>query len=246
LVAPFDPLVQHRESVLVPPGQRFLLGTDELGRDVLSRVIFGARASLVAGGLAVVLGAVIGISSGLVAGYRGGAVDTIIMRSHDALLAFPAILLGMAVVAVLGPGSLKVAIAIAIAQAPIFARLARSLALGEREKEYIEAATAMGASSKRVIFSHILPNSSGPLVIQTALSMSFAVLAEASLSFLGLGVQPPQPSWGQMLSDSLQFLRDAPWYGIFPGAALTLMLVGLNFTADGLRDALDPGSGDRI
>ena len=241
-IAPYDPVVQNRGSELLSPSSTFLFGTDEFGRDILSRVIFGARTSLIVGGLAVVLGSVLGVSTGLVAGYIGGRTDSFIMRIYDGLMAFPAILLGIAVVAVLGPGSLKVSMAIALAQSPLFARLTRSLTLGEREKEYVEACRGMGASSARIMFGHILPNSLGPLIVQTALAMAFAVLAEAGLSFLGLGTQPPQPSWGKMLSDSLNFLRHAPWYGIFPGVALSLLLVGLNFTSDALRDAFDPSS----
>jgi peptide/nickel transport system permease protein len=240
LLSPFDPLEQHAGSELLPPGQGFPLGTDNLGRDLLSRIIFGSRASLLVGIVAVGLGASIGIATGLAAGYLGGAVDAVIMRIYDALLAFPAILLGIGVVSVLGPGLLSVAYALAVASLPTFARLMRSRVLAERERDYVLAARCIGASAGRIMGVHVLPNAISPLLVQISLAMAFSVLAESALSFLGLGSQPPQPSWGTMLNESRAYLRTAPGFGIFPGIALALLLLGLNFFSDALRDALDP------
>jgi len=241
VVAPYHPNAQHDGDELVPPGQTgYLLGTDELGRDILSRIIWGARVSLVVGLVAVGLGAGIGVPTGLAAGYFGGWLDTIIMRLWDALLAFPGILTGIAIVSVLGPGAINVAIALAIVNVPEFSRLTRACVLRERERDYILAARCLGGSDRRLIVRHLVPNCLPPLLVQLSLSMGFAVLLEASLSFLGLGTQAPDPSWGSMLNDSRTFLRQAPWYGIFPGVALAILLIGLNYLSDALRLALDP------
>jgi peptide/nickel transport system permease protein len=240
ILSPFDPLEQHPGSELLPPGAPYWLGTDNLGRDLLSRIIFGSRASLLVGVLAVALGATVGIITGLAAGYFGGAVDAIIMRFYDALLSFPAILLGIAVVSILGPGMFTVAYALAIASLPGFARLMRSRVLAERERDYVLAARCIGAKDTRIMGVHVLPNAIAPLLIQISLAMAFSVLAESALSFLGLGTQPPQPSWGTMLNESRAYLRTSPGFGIFPGVALAMLLLGLNFFSDALRDALDP------
>jgi peptide/nickel transport system permease protein len=239
-LSPYDPLEQHVGSELLAPGSQFLLGTDNLGRDLLSRIIFGSRASLLVGVVAVGLGASLGIASGLMAGYFGGIVDGVIMRCYDALLSFPAILLGIAVVSVLGTGMLSVAYALAIASLPGFARLMRSRVLAERERDYVLAARCCGAADQRIMWLHVLPNAIAPLLIQISLAMGFSVLAESALSFLGLGTQPPDPSWGSMLNESRAYLRSDPGFGIFPGLALALLLLGLNFLSDALRDALDP------
>ena len=240
LIAPFPPIEQHPGSELLGPGGRFWLGTDNLGRDILSRIIFGSRSSLFVGIVAVGLGAGIGIATGLAAGYLGGLPDAVIMRFYDALLSFPAILLGIGVVSVLGAGSLSVAFALAIATIPTFARLMRSRVLTEREREYVVAARCIGARAGRIMSQHVLPNAVAPLLIQISLSMGFAVLAESALTFLGLGTRPPDPSWGGMLNESRAYLRTAPTFGIFPGLALAMLLLGLNFLSDALRDALDP------
>jgi peptide/nickel transport system permease protein len=240
VLSPYDPLQQHAGAELRPPSGQFPLGTDNLGRDLLSRIIFGSRASLLVGVVAVALGAGIGIATGLAAGYFGGAVDTVIMRFYDALLSFPAILLGIAVVSVLGTGMLSVAYALAIASLPTFARLMRSRVLAERERDYVLAARCCGAPDRRIMWLHVLPNAIAPLLIQISLAMGFSVLAESALSFLGLGTQPPDPSWGSMLNESRAYLRSSPWFGVFPGMALATLLLGLNFLADALRDALDP------
>lgn len=240
LIAPYDPNEQIRGAMLQGPSAEFWFGTDFLGRDIFSRTVYGARISLVAGALSVVLGAMLGVFMGITSGYLGGWYDAAMMRLSDSISAFPAILLGAAIVAVLGPGFIQAAIAIAIAQAPLFARLARALAMSEARLEYIEAAESMGASKFSIMLTHILPNAAGPLAVQASLSVGTAILLEAGLSFLGLGVQPPTPSWGQMLSDALRFLDFIPAYALFPGLALTIALAGVNFLADALRDYVDP------
>jgi peptide/nickel transport system permease protein len=239
-VAPYSPVAQHPGQELQPPGAQFWLGSDDLGRDLFSRILFGARVSFVVGIVATALGASIGISTGLVSGYVGGWIDSVIMRFYDALLAFPGIIIGIAVISILGPSTLNVAYALAIGGMPFFARLMRSSVLSERERDYVYAARCIGARDGRIMFVHVLPNTLAPLLVQLSLAMGFAVLAEAGLSFLGLGTQPPDPSWGTMLNDSRAYLREAPWYGLWPGVALTVLLVALNYLSDALRDALDP------
>jgi peptide/nickel transport system permease protein len=240
LLAPYDPLAQHPGSELAVPSARFWVGTDEFGRDLFSRIVYGSRISLFVGVLAVAIGSVVGVSSGLAAGYRGGWLDASIMRLWDTLLAFPAILLGIAVAAVLGPGVTNAAIALAIISIPQFSRITRASVLGEKQKEYVQAARCIGVGDLRVALRHIFPNTVSPLLVQLSLAMAYAVLLEAGLSFLGLGTQPPDPSWGSMLSTSRAYLRQAPWYAVFPGIALSILLLGLNFLSDALRDALDP------
>ena len=240
VVAPYDPYATGRGQELRSPSGAHWLGTDEYGRDILSRVIHGSRVSLGVGVVAVLLGGAAGILAGLAAGYWEGWVDTIVMRLCDSLLAFPAILLGIALTALLGPGAVNAALALAIISLPQFARIVRASALVEKHKDYVLAARVLGAWDRRILFLHILPNASSPIVVQMALAMAFAALLEAGLSFLGLGVQPPEPSWGSMLNTSRAYLRDAIWYAIAPGAALTVLLLGLNFLADALRSALDP------
>jgi peptide/nickel transport system permease protein len=240
ILAPYNPAQQFNGEELKPPSATHWLGTDQLGRDLLSRIIFGARASLTVGLLAVTIGATVGVLSGLLAGYMGGWLDAGVMRAYDALLAFPGVLLAIAVVAVTGPGVLNVAIAIGIAQMPGDARLTRSIVLSQRERDYVLAARSLGATRNRIMGAHVLPNTIPPLLVQLSLAMGVAVLGEAALSFLGLGTQPPTPSWGSMLSDSRPFLRVAPWYGVWPGVALALLLVALNCLSDALRHAFDP------
>lgn len=240
LIAPHDPLQQYRDQLLAGVSWQFPLGTDHLGRCILSRLIWGARISLTVSLLVITLGGGVGIVTGLVSGYLSGWIDSLIMRIYDGILAFPGILFGLLVVAMLGAGQMTVAFAIAINVTPRYARLMRSRVLQEREKDYVLAARSIGATQWRLMWSHILPNAVTPLLYVMALTAGFAVLAEASLSFLGLGTQPPYPSWGVMLSDARPYLREAPLYSIFPGVALVLLLLGLNFLADALRTALDP------
>ncbi|MDE0112788.1 MAG: ABC transporter permease [Albidovulum sp.] len=240
LLTPYGPHEQIRGHELMGMSWEHPFGTDLLGRDIYTRTLYGARVSLIAGSLSVLLGAVLGTFMGITAGYLGSWIDAAMMRLADAISAFPAILLGAAVVAVLGPGFMQVAIAIAIAQSPQFARLARAITLVESKQEYVEAAEAMGASRTRVMVKHLLPNAMGPLVVQCSLSVGIAILLETGLSFLGLGVQPPTPSWGQMLADALRFIEIIPAYAVLPGLALTVVLVGVNLIADAMRDKLDP------
>lgn len=240
LIAPHSPLIQHPGQELARPGGSFLLGTDELGRDLLSRILHGGRTSFLVAALAVSVGAVAGCLTGIISGYVGGAVDTAIMRTYDVILAFPGVLIGIATVTVLGAGTMNVAWALAIGLTPGVARLVRSSVLREREMDYVLAARSSGARPRRIMWLHIFPNTLPVLLVQLSLALGFTVLADASLSFLGLGTQPPDPSWGSMLSDSRAYLRDAPWYGFWPGVALALLVFGLNSLADATRDALDP------
>lgn len=240
LVAPYGPLEMHPGEELRPPSRQYLLGSDEFGRDILSRIVHGARISLLVGLLSVGIGTLVGGSLGLLAGFWGGLLETLATRLADCLLAFPAIILGIAVAAVLGPGAVNAAIAVGIVNVPTFTRLTWSSVLVEKGKEYVQGAECLGASDGRLVGRHILPNVLAPLLVQATIASAQAILLEASLSFLGLGAQPPEPSWGAMLNDARQFLREAPWYGVFPGLALSTLLLGLNLTADAIRDALDP------
>ncbi len=235
-----DPTTIYRDYVLSPPSARFPLGTDELGRDILARVIAGARLSFIVGGAAMLLGAIVGISTGVLAGYFGRAFDTVIMRLWDVLLAFPGALLGIATATVLGPGTTSVIVAGALTGIPFFSRLVRASTLVEKERDYVLAARALGASHWRVLARHILPNSLSPVLVQASNTVGQAILLEAALSYLGLGIQPPDPSLGTMLNESQAVLGQAPWYPIFPGVTLVVLLVGLNFLSDGLHVLLIP------
>jgi peptide/nickel transport system permease protein len=231
---------QFRGLRLTGPSGDFIFGTDEFSRDIWARVLYGLRTSLMVGVLSVVAGALAGSLIGLVAGYVGGVVDTMLSRVMDALLAFPAVVMAIAVATALGRGNESVGIAIAIFNVPLFARLARSAALVERRREYIQAARAVGATGPRMLFIHIVPNTLAPLLVQAAFSVSFSILLEAGLSFLGLGTVPPAPSIGGMLNTSRTYMRDAPWYPLLPGTVIVLLLVGLNFLADAINDLNDP------
>jgi ABC-type dipeptide/oligopeptide/nickel transport system permease subunit len=245
LLAPYDPLRQDVNSLLAPPGSLHLLGTDNTGRDVLSRVIWGSRVSLVAGLLSVAIAVVAGCAIGLAAGYWGGRLDGVLMRFIDAVLSFPALVLALALAAVLGAGLGGVLIALGVVYTPTFARLMRGQVLTVRTREYVHAARLLGGADSWILRRHILPNTSTPIVVQASLSVGFAILAEASLSFLGLGVQPPDPSWGSMINAGRGYLQQAPWLVFGPGAALFLTVLGLNFLGDGVRDALDPRASRR-
>jgi peptide/nickel transport system permease protein len=240
LVAPYRPDEIHPLDSLTAPSRQYLLGTDDLGRDILSRVVYGARVSLMVGGIAIGIAAAIGVPLGLVAGYRGGRLDGLIMRVMDALLAFPAILLAIALMAVLGPSLENAMIAIGVIYIPAFARITRANVLSLREREFVEAARALGAGGLYIAVLVVLPNCLSPLIVQGSLGVANAILVEAALSFLGLGVQPPEPSWGSMLSFGRNLLAQAPWYATFPGLAIFVTVLGLNFLGDGLREALDP------
>ena len=239
-LAPYNPYTVTLETRLQPPGAAHLLGTDELGRDILSRLLYGARVSLWVGIVTVVLAGLIGVAGGLVAGYLGGYWDAVIMRLVDVFLAFPVIVLAIAIVAVRGPGLTNVLIALALVYWTTYARVARSVVLILREEEYTWAARTLGASAPRIMVRHLLPNAIAPLVVLASLGMGNAIVAEAALSFLGLGIQPPEASWGSMLNVGIGFLRDASFLSITPGLAIFVTVLGFNLLGDGLRDALDP------
>jgi peptide/nickel transport system permease protein len=240
IVAPYDPLATDWRAVRKPPSAHHLFGTDELGRDVLARVIWGARASLMAGLVSVSIALAVAVPLGLVAGYLGGLVDGLVMRIIDAMLAIPFLILAIALAAFLGPNLSNAMIAIGVVQTPIFTRLTRGQVLAVKHEDYIEAARAVGNPHRRILLRHILPNILAPIVVQATLAIAAAVIAEASLSFLGLGQQPPTPSWGSMLNTASHFLSQAPWMAMWPGLAIFSLVLSFNVLGDGLRDALDP------
>lgn len=240
LVAPADPLAMNPQARFARPGIDHLLGTDQFGRDILSRVLYGARVSLGVGVGSVALSLVAGWCLGSVAAMRGGAVDSVIMRSMDLLFAFPAILLALALIAVLGSNPRNVVLAIGLVYTPVFARTVRAAVLTINHLEFVDATRALGRPEFLTFVRHIVPNALAPILVQTTLSISTAILAEAALSFLGVGTQPPIPSWGGMLSESRSFMEVAPWTAIFPGLAIMLAVLGFNLVGDGIRDYLDP------
>lgn len=239
-IAPFGPTEQFIADRLKPPGGRYLLGTDEFGRDIYSRLLYGARISFQVGAVAVGIAGTVGTLLGLVAGYAGGWVDNVLTLLMDVVFAFPAILLAIAIISLLGNNLTNAMVAIAIVYAPTFMRIVRGATLSLRHTAYVESAVATGASTPRILATHIFPNITAPLIVHVSLVFAFAVLAEASLAFLGLGNKPPSPSWGSMVSASYGFLQLAPWAAIFPGMAIALAVLGFNLLGDGLRDALDP------
>ncbi|HEX3882901.1 MAG TPA: ABC transporter permease [Stellaceae bacterium] len=243
LVSPYDPIATNWAAVRKPPTALHWFGTDEIGRDVLARVIWGTRASLLAGLVSVSLALTIGVPLGLVSGYVGGFVDGTLMRVIDAMLAIPFLILAIALAAFLGPNLANAMIAIGVSQMPIFARLTRGQVLSVKHEDYIEAARALGNPHRRIMLRHILPNIVAPILVQATLASAAAIIAEATLSFLGLGQQPPDPSWGSMLNVASHFLSQAPWMAIWPGLAIFLLVLSLNLFGDGLRDALDPRRG---
>lgn len=240
LIAPYGFNDQDLGLMFQPPGREHLFGTDNLGRDVFSRVVYGARISLRVGFFAVAISAVAGVLLGALAGYFGGATDSLIMRSMDVMLAFPSILLAIAIVAVMGNNLTNAMIAVGVVGIPVFARLTRASVLTVKEMEYVQAARALGAGNLRLLRVHILPNCLNPLIVQATLSVGTAVLDAAGLSFLGLGAKPPTPEWGTMLSDTYRYYDRAPWLVLAPGLAIMGMVLGFNLLGDGLRDALDP------
>lgn len=239
-LAPYDPARPDFLAVRQAPSAEHVFGTDEIGRDVLSRTLWGARASLVAGVISVAIAVGIGVPLGLVSGYYRGALDEVIMRFTDALLSFPFLILAVALAAALGPSLTNAMIAIGIATTPTFIRLTRAQVLAVGAEDYVQAARALGASDARIIARHVFPNSFAPLLVQSTLTIAQAVIAESALSFLGLGVQPPTPSWGGMLNTAKNFLVQAPWMAVFPGLSIFLTVLAFNLFGDGLRDALDP------
>jgi peptide/nickel transport system permease protein len=240
LVSPYDPVAQSWTAVRKPPSEAHWFGTDEVGRDILTRVIFGARASLMAGLISVSIALAIGVPFGLIAGYVGGFVDGLIGRVTDAMLACPFLILAIALAAIRSPSLGNAMIAIGIATTPIFVRLTRGQVMAVKVEDYVEAARAVGNPHWRIACVHILPNILPALLVQATLSIATAIIAEAALSFLGLGQQPPSPSWGSMLNSAQRFLSTAPWMAIWPGLAIFATVLSFNLLGDGLRDALDP------
>jgi peptide/nickel transport system permease protein len=239
-IANHDPVrvdIPHRVS---PPSKIFFFGTDDYGRDIFSRVVYGARISLYISFLSVLVAVFFGVIFGAVAGYYGGMTDNLIMRFMDAVMSFPAILLAVGIMAVMGGNLYNVVLALSFVYIPRFARVVHGSILSIKQKEFVEASLAMGNSDLVIIFRDILPNCMAPLIVQATVNLSYAILAEASLSFLGLGAPPPAPSWGNILSDARNFMLDAPWMTLFPGFAITLAILGFNLFGDALRDVLDP------
>jgi peptide/nickel transport system permease protein len=239
LVSPYSPVEMHPANQLEGPNRRFLFGTDEFGRDVLSRVIYGGRVSLTIGFLSVVLCTLFGGIIGVASGYLGGVTDSVLMRIMDVILSFPAIFLAIAIMAFIGPGMINAVIAIAIVYTPRFARVTRAAVLAVRELEFVESARAVGCSHPRILIRHILPQIMAPVTVEATLRLSTALITESTLSFLGLGTQPPNASWGTMISEGRKFMELAPWLSFFPGLAIVLVVLAFNFLGDGLRDALD-------
>jgi ABC-type dipeptide/oligopeptide/nickel transport system permease subunit len=245
LLAPSDPYKNDLANTLMPPCVEHWFGTDELGRDILSRIIYGARLSLLEGLFSVFLAMLIGVPLGILSGYVGGKTDTVIMRLIDILLAFPGVLLAVAIISILGPSLVNAMIAVGVYTVPMFARLARGSTLAVKEEPYIEACLASGMSNLRILYRHIYPNISAHLYVMATLRVAIAILTAASLSFLGLGAQPPSPEWGAMLSNGRNYLLIAPHLVVFPGLAIIFLVLGLNLFQDGLRLVLDPKTVDR-
>jgi peptide/nickel transport system permease protein len=239
VLSPYDPTSQAAKRLL-PPSAEHLLGTDHLGRDLLSRIIYGSRISLYVGLLATGLATLIGIPFGVLAGYLGGTFDNIVMRIVDILLAFPGLVLAIVLAGLLGPNITNAMIAIGVVSAPSFARVARGSVLSVKQELYVEAARMIGCQNGRILWSHVLTNILAPLIVLATVRMSTAILTEAGLSFLGLGTQPPTASWGIMLNDGRRYMELAPWVAVFPGLAIAITVLAFNFLGDGLRDALDP------
>src|SRR4051812_35211894 len=240
LVAPYDPLKQNFRIEKQPPSLAHPMGTDEFGRDELSRIVYGARVSLAAGAVAATIALVAGLLLGMVAAFYGGRLDSVIMRSMDVLLAFPYLLLAIAVLAIIGPGVITAMIAIGIVYTPSYARVVRGSVLSVRSHDFVLAARALGAGDDRVMHQHILPNVLAPIIVAATLNVGIAIVDTAGLSFLGLGTQPPTPDWGNMLSAGRSYLIDAPWLATFPGLAILVTVLAFNLMGDALRDALDP------
>jgi peptide/nickel transport system permease protein len=240
VIAPYGYAEMHPEDMLQPPSWKYLLGTDQMGRDVLSRVIYGSRVSIYVGVVSTIFGALLGVLLGIVAAYYGGLVDHAIMRLVDIWVAFPNFLLALVISVLLGPSVTNVVIALAIVRVPTQARVVRGTALSVKENDYVQAARAVGAQDHRLLLRHVLPNCMAPVIVLGTLEVATAIIVEAALSFLGLGTQPPTPSWGWDLRANTVFIEDNPWIAIFPGLAIFVTVLGFNLFGDGLRDALDP------
>jgi len=240
VVAPYDPIAQDSQAIRAAPSLDHLFGADAFGRDIFSRVLYGGRKSLPVGLVAVAIAAVVGVGLGLTAGYRGGWVDGLIMRGVDLMLAFPGILLAMALVAILGSSLFNLMLAVGIASIPEYTRVVRGTTLSVRETEYVTAARVIGARDPAIVIRHILPNVLPPIIVLVTLGIAGAIILGSTLSFLGLGIKPPEPEWGNMLSDGRSMMRHFWWVSFFPGLAIMLTVLAINLLGDGLRDALDP------
>ena len=240
LIAPYDAAASDYSAILQPPGTSgHLLGTDDLGRDVLSRLVVGSRASITAGVFATLLAMLVAVPIGMTAGYARGWLDPVVSRITDVVLSFPFLVLAVGLAAILGPSLTNATIALAVAQLPMFVRISRGEVLGLREQEYVQAAVVNGATARTILARHMLPNIVSPLIVQATVAIPAAIIGAAVLSFLGLGVQPPTPGWGTMLSDAQQYVTQAPWFAMFPGLAIALTTLSFNLFGDGLRDVLD-------
>ncbi|WP_257349941.1 ABC transporter permease [Pseudalkalibacillus decolorationis] len=239
-LAPYDPFAIDLANKLQAPSLEHWMGTDDKGRDILSRILYGSRLSMGVGVVAVLFGAIFGVIMGMAAGYYGGWIDSVISRVLDIMLAFPGILLALAIISALGPSLFNVTVAVGVFSVPLFARIARGSTMEVRKLEYVDAIRSLGANDGTIIFLHILPNILSPLIVQGTLRLATAILSAAGLSFLGLGAQPPSPEWGAMLSNGRDFIFSAPYMAIFPGLTIALLVMGCNLFGDGLRDALDP------
>jgi ABC-type dipeptide/oligopeptide/nickel transport system permease subunit len=239
-LAPYDPIRVFRDASLEPPSSRFPLGTDAIGRDLLSRIIHGARVSLVTGVVAVGIALSLGTGLGLIAGYARGWPELVIMRAADVLLAFPGILLAIAIVAVLGPGLTNVMIAVGIAAVPVYVRTVQAATLAVAQLDYVLAARSVGLPAERIVLRHVLPNVTAPIIVLASVGMGTAILASAGLSYVGLGAQPPTPEWGAMLAEARSYMREAWWLPTFPGIAIMLVVLAFNLSGDAVRDRLDP------
>jgi len=246
LIAPYDPYERDIRNRIAAPTAAHILGTDELGRDTFSRIVYGARISLMVGLVSVGIATLVGAPLGMIAGYSQGRFDSLIMRFMDAVLSFPEIVLAIAILAILGPSAFNAMIAIGIVYIPIFARTIRAPAIAESNREYVEAARASGATGWQILFRHVAPNTMSILIVRMSTSLSYAILAEASLSFLGLSASPPTATWGRMLKDGQSYMQQAPWVAIFPGLAIAITVLAFNLLGDGLRDAFDPRARKRI
>lgn len=242
-ISPYDPVATDWLAVRKPPSMLHPFGTDEIGRDVLSRIIWGTRVALEAGLVSVSIALAVGMSIGLICGYCSGILDAVVMRAIDAMLAIPFLILAIALSAFLGPNLTNAMLAIGVSQMPVFARLTRAQVLAAKHEDYVQAARAVGNRDSRILLRHILPNIFAPILVQATLAIAAAIIAEASLSFLGLGEQPPSPSWGSMLNTAKNFLAPAPWMALWPGLAIFGLVLSFNLFGDGLRDALDPRRG---
>ncbi len=240
VIAPYDPLRNNLDVTLQSPNETYWMGTDELGRDVLSRLIYGSRYALTIGVVGAVLGLVGGVPWGMIAGFYRGRIETVLMRVVDIFLAFPGMLLALAIISVLGTGTINVIVAVGLFSMPTFARIAHGTVITIKEMTYVEAAIASGSRTTRIIFRHILPNSLAPIIVQASLRVATGILVAAGLSFLGLGIQPPTPEWGAMLSRGRMYMHSAPWLAVAPGLCIMIMVMGFNLLGDHLRDRLDP------